>query len=129
MNHAELVMRRRNVLAFIIADPVQVTLTRTGEPTKTEAGGFLPGTETTLAPQQARIVQNKRRYNPGLINAEAGDIPKTDYLMIMTYDKDVEEEDSFFWAGDKYKVVGIHGLRTESILCSIDFFGPKNRAS
>lgn len=127
MNHAELIMRRRNVLAFIQADPVMIELVRAGTPIKTGAGGFVPSAPTTLSPQQARIVQNKRRYNNGIVNAEAGDIPHTDYLLIMTYNKDVEKDDQFIWLGEHYQVTGIHEQRQESILCSIDYFGKPNR--
>lgn len=128
MNQTELIMRRRNVLAFIQADPVSIAITRDGEPVKTAAGGFVQSPGETLAPQQGRIVQNKRRYNNGLVNSEAGDIPHTDYLLIMTYDKDVAVDDRFTWLDEHYVVTGIHAQRQESILCSIDFFGKANRA-
>lgn len=128
MNHAELIIRRRNVLAFIKADPVSIELKRPSAPTKTEAGGFVTSAPTTLPSQQGRIVQNKRRFNPGLVNSEAGYIPDTDYLLIMTYDKDVQKNDEFIWRGDYYKVDGLFGLRTESILATLEFIGPENRA-
>jgi len=126
MNHTELVMRRRNVLAFIQADPVQIVFTRDGEPTKTAAGGLVPGVPSVLPQQQARIVQNKRRYNNGLVNSEAGDIPHTDYLLIGMHTLDVEVGDRFTWLGEHYEVTGIHEPRQESHLCSIDFFGKPN---
>lgn len=126
MNHTELVMRRRNVLAFIQADPVQVAFTRDSPPTKSAAGGFLQGTPTTLPLQQARIVQNKRRYNNGLVNSEAGDIPHTDYLLIGMHTLDVQVGDRFTWLGEHYAITGIHEARTESHLCSIDLFGKPN---
>lgn len=128
MNRAELIMRRRNVLAFIKADPVSIVLNRPVAPVKTESGGYVrtaPG--VSLAPQQARIVQNKRRFNPGLVNSEAGEIPDTDYLLIATHDKDVMPNDTFEWRGDHYRVDAIYGLRTESILATLSFRGPENR--
>ena len=72
MNHAELVMRRRNVQAFIDADPVLIVITRPGGAELTGTGGTIRGDSTILPEQKARIVQAKRRYDNGLINSEAG---------------------------------------------------------
>jgi hypothetical protein len=127
MNKTELIMRRRNVLAFIQADPIKLVISRSPEPTKnTETGGWVKSAPTDLNPQTARIVLNKRRYTNGLINSEAGDIPHTDYLLIAMYNKNIEVEDTFVWLGDNYHVTGIYGARTESILASIDMLGPVN---
>lgn len=126
MNRTELIMRRKNVWAFIQADPIVLVLTRNGDPVKTAAGGLVKTAPETLPPQTARIVLNKRRYNPGVVNSEAGDIPHTDYLLIGMHTLDIETEDSFEYRGEFYKVIGIHNQRTESVLASIDFLGPKN---
>lgn len=130
MKWVELQMRRRNVLEFIKADPIDLVLTREAEVVKTEAGGFTraPGGPTILDPQLARIVQNRRRYNNGIVNAEAGDIPHTDYLLIGMHTLDVEVDDTFFWQSEQYRITGIHEQRIESTLCSIDLRGPVNRA-
>lgn len=128
MNQYELVMRRRNVRAFIAADPISLVIERPGEPTKNPAtGGYVPSPGTTLQAQTARIVQNKRRYNNGIVNSEAGDIPHTDYLLIGMHTLNVEVNDAFIWQGEYYKVTGIHEARDESTLCSIDLLGKKNR--
>lgn len=130
MNWVELQMRRRNVLEFIKADPIDLVLIREAEVVKTEAGGFVraPDGPTTLDSQLARIVQNRRRYNNGIVNAEAGDIPHTDYLLIGMHTLDVKVDDTFFWQAEMYKITGIHEQRIESTLCSIDLRGPVNRA-
>lgn len=129
MNHAEMLMRRRNVHAFIKADPVNIVIQRLSAPTPSPAGGLVPGTPSNLPPQEARIVLNKRRYNNGVVNAEAGEIPHTDYLLIMEYMRDVQVDDIFHSPerGGWYKVTGIYGNRKESFLCSIDFLGETNR--
>lgn len=127
MSHAELVMRRRNVRAFIKADSIDITLMRHLPPTPSPAGGLVASAPEPLDPQEARIVLNKRRYTNGLVNSEAGEIPHTDYLLIMEYNKDVEVNDEFEYHSDHYKVTGIYGARTESFLCSIDFLGAQNR--
>ena len=126
MNHVELVMRRRVVQAFINADPVMISLVRAGEVTLTPGGGTVRGNPTILPPQQARIVQAKRRYDNGLINSEAGYIPHTEYLLIGNYRLNIAKDDIFDWRGDTWNVTGIHPTRTESFLCSIDFLGPPN---
>jgi hypothetical protein len=121
-------MRRRNVREFISADALSIRLTRAGAPIPSEAGGYKPNpNKYTLEPQMFRIVQNKRRFNPGIVNSEAGDIPHTDYLLLGIHTVDVEKEDSFVWNGENFKVVGIHGLRKESLLATIDYLGAKNR--
>jgi len=128
MNHAELIMRRRNVLEFIKADPIALIISRDAEPTKTAAGGYVKGIEDDpLPPQQARIVQNRRRYNNGIVNSEAGDIPHTDYLLIGMHTLDVQVNDRFLWLNEHYTITGIHQARTESVLASIDLLGPDNR--
>lgn len=128
MNWVELVMRRKNVREFINADPIDLVLTRSQPSIPNGVGGFTkaPGEPTTLNPQVARIVQNRRRFNNGIVNAEAGDIPHTDYLLIGMHTLDVEVDDTFIWLDEHYKVTGIFTKRTESTLCSIDLRGVEN---
>lgn len=126
MNHVEMVMRRRNFRAFVKADPVSVSFVRQLPAVKTPSGGLVRPTPVTLAPQEARIVQSKRRYDPGLVNSEAGEIPDTEYLLLAYHNTDVQKDDTFKWRGQNYKVIGIHPTRTESTLCAIEFDGPDN---
>lgn len=133
MNSAELLSRRRNVAAFIDADPVRISFQRAAEPTKSPAGGYRANSSpASVSPQKARIVHNTRRYKNGLVNSEAGDIPQTDYLLLGSHTLDVKVNDLFEWddlqgkAGN-YKITGIHPFRKESTLCSIEFDGPDNR--
>lgn len=127
MNQVELMMRRRNVAAFIKADPVSVAFRRATGSARTAAGGYVKNADDTLQPQQARIVQNRRRYTAGLVNSEAGDIPDTDYLLIAVHTTDIKVDDRFQWLGEWYKVDGIFGLREESVLAGIIFLGKENR--
>ena len=129
MNPVELMMRRRNSTAFNEADAIELIITRKNPPVKTEAGGYRPTDQpiTTLLPQRARIVHNTRRYKNGLVNAEAGDIPTTDHLLLGSHTLNVEVDDEFEWLGDTYTITGIHPWRIESKLCSIQFSGPENR--
>lgn len=127
MNKTELIMRRKNVRAFIKADAVTLELTRPNPPIKTEAGGYIASGATALPSQEMRIILNKRRFTPGIVNSEAGDIPHTDYLIVAEHSRDIKAEDTFDWLGEHYKVVGVYGARTESILAAIDLLGTKNR--
>lgn len=127
MNPTELLMRRRNVRAFINADPVDVVIHRRGAPVRTPAGGLVAsGTRTPLAPQRVRIVQNIRRFNPGLINTEAGAINDFDFLVIAVHTTDIEENDEFQTDGKWWHVTGIHPTREESIVAMIKFRGEGN---
>jgi len=129
MDRVELLMRRRNVRAFIDADPVEISIVRHPEPVKNpDTGGYVSQPDVApLPPQKARIVQNVRRYTDGMVNAEAGDIPKSDYRLIGNYTLDLEKEDEFVWLGENYKVTGIHEARTESVFAAIDLLGADNR--
>lgn len=127
MNKTELAMRRRNVRAFIQADPVELILSRPGVVIKSAVGGTTRSAPEDLPSQQFRIVQNVRRYTDGLVNAEAGDIPRTKYLMIGEHTRDVEEDDHFWWLDEHYKVTGIFGPRQESLLIALEYYGKRNR--
>lgn len=128
MNHFELLMRRRVVQAFIDADPVRIEFSRSGPTEKTAAGGYVQGEGSTLSPQTARIVPNRRRYTDGIVNSEAGDIPHTDYLLVGAHNLDIAVDDEFTWLGEWYRVTGIHTTRRqESTLAAIDFLGKPNR--
>lgn len=127
MDKVELLARRRVVLEFIKADPVKIAFARKQGSTKTAAGGYVKSPDITLPPQRARIVQNRRRFNNGIINVEAGDIPHTDYLLLGTHKLNVEVDDTFVWLGENYRVTGRFTARTESTLCSIEILGKENR--
>ena len=129
MNQVELVMRRRNVSAFIEADKFSLNVKRAQAPVKTEAGGYAPSQQPPLAlpSQRARVVLNKRRYTAGIVNSEAGDIPHTDYLLIGMHTLDLEAEDEFTYQGENYKVIGIYEARIESTLAGIEMVGKRNR--
>lgn len=128
MNPIELIMRRRAVNAFILADPVKIQFQRENEPTISAAGGRVKSTTFTLLPQTARIVHNYRRYNNGVINTEAGFILKSSYLLLGFHTLDVKVDDMFTYGPNHWRITGIHPTRTESKLCSIDFLGERNHA-
>lgn len=133
MNKTELVMRRRNVRAFIIADPMELIIHRKTKAIKNpNTGGYIAGIDLPpLKPQRARIVQNVRRFTNGIVNSEAGDIPNSEYRLIGSHTLDIEEDDEFEWLGEWYMVPprGIYEARVESTFAAIVLRGPKNRGS
>jgi hypothetical protein len=131
MDRVELLMRRRNVKAFIDADPVRISIVRHPTPVKNpDTGGYVipEGDVPPLPWQTARIVQNVRRYTDGLVHAEAGDIPNSEYRLIGMHTMDIEVDDTFTWLGEWYKVTGIYEARQESVFAAIDLLGHENRA-
>lgn len=127
MDKTELIMRRKNVRAFIDADPVFIDVIRKTPPVKNpNTGGYTKGVNETLPTQKARIVQNVRRYTAGLVNAEAGDIPDSEYRLIGNYNLDLKANDTFMWLGEHYTVLGIHTARQESVFAAITLRGPEN---
>lgn len=130
MNPVEMLMRRRNVRAFIDADSFILVVVRPQPSIKNPGtGGYIAQPDDTLQPQTARIVQNVRRYTAGLVNAEAGDIPNTEYRLVGMHTLDLEPNDKFTWLGENYKVVGIHEARQESTFAAIELLGFDNRGS
>lgn len=131
MDRVELLMRRRNVKAFIDADPVRISIHRPAEPVRNpDTGGYVAQPDVPPLPwQTARIVQNVRRYTDGIVHAEAGDIPNTQYRLIGMHTMDIEVDDTFTWLGENYKVTGIHEARQESVFAAIDLLGHDNRGA
>lgn len=128
MDFMEQLMRRRNAGAFREADEIEVEFKRLSAPEKSPAGGYRTTSSPEPVPlQKVRIVHNTRRYKDGLVNAEAGDIPRTDYLLLGPHTLNVEENDTFVWRDNHYKITGVHPFREESILCAMEFEGLANR--
>lgn len=129
MNRAELLARRKNVAAFVKADPIELLIFRPKPAVKNPlTGGKVKAEDEELLPQEARIVQNVRRFTSGVEHAEAGDIPNSQYRLIATYATDLEPLDKFMWQGEWYKVMehGIHRARIESVYAAIELLGPPN---
>lgn len=129
MDKTELLMRRRNVRAFIKADPATIVIRRKASPARNpNTGGYVQGADVPpLDPQVVRIVQNVRRYTDGIVNAEAGDIPNSEYRLVGLHTLDIEVDDEFTWLNENYKVEGIHVARIESVFAAISLLGPDNR--
>ena len=72
-------------------------------------------------------MQNVRRYDPGNINSEAGDVTDSRYNIVGIYTGDLQKDDEFYWQNELYRVKGIQGNRIESIFAGIELMGKPNR--
>lgn len=106
MGNVELLAMRRQVLAFIEAQPIQLRLQR---PTWTDsaAGGRIEGDPVQLAWQRFRLVPFKRRLTRQTVDTQDGDIPLTEYVLVGRHNADVQTDDYFEYSGRTYRVVGV----------------------
>lgn len=131
-SRVELVARRRLVDAFIKADPVTVVLSRQGDKIQSAAGGHTRPDPSDLDPQQVAIIPGKRRWDSGLVNSEAGDIPVADYYILGRHTLDIRADDEFTWLANGYKIESVHPIRNssatdaESVLAVMKMRGPTN---
>jgi hypothetical protein len=123
MNRSELVMRRRNVRAFVDADPVDVVLMRPSAKVRTSAGGWVEGEPLPLPPQRGRIVQAKRRFASPLVNTEAGEVTELPYILLGFWDMDVEKGDYFDWNNARWEVKSISDDREERTVVAVEYHG------
>lgn len=97
---------RRNMAAFIAADPLMISLIRTPL-VETAAAGYVKGSPVTLAPQQFRLGTFKRRLTPYTAITANGQIPVMSYILIGRYTADIQRDDEFYLNGDHYTVISI----------------------
>lgn len=112
--YTEVQLRRRLLLSFINADPVQISFVRF-EQTSDGAGGWVRNNPRTLAAQTMRLVPYKRRLTTLTMHTEHGDIPDVQYSLIGRWDCDVQRWDECIYNGAWYKVMGMepNSERTE----------------
>lgn len=122
MNRAELIFRRRNVRAFIKADPVQVSFVRKVK-VKTSSGGWTWEELPPLAPQEGRIVDSKRRYANVQVNTEAGNIDLWPYILLGYHDMDIQENDVFKVDENVYQVKSVKADNQERVVAAVDYYG------
>ncbi len=106
MGSAELLLRRRNLDAFIRADPVTITFSRPTQ-VNTGNGGWKPGTPTVLPPQQMRFVPFKRRLSDEIVNTQDGYQMYGEYVLVGRPNIDAEKGDEFDHNGLHYRVKDI----------------------
>jgi hypothetical protein len=120
-NRVELLLKRRQLRAYIQAEPISVVFHRREK--IRVSGGWKWGPEQILLPQEARLVPAKRRYGDATTNTEAGQVANWPYILVGYYDMDVQPKDWFEHQGDKYEVQSIEQDRDEKTNAFVDYFG------
>jgi len=110
MDKQGLKILRKNLDAFIKADPVQITLSR---PTQVDTGngGWKPGIPLTLNPQQMRLVPFKRRVSDDVQNTQDGQLMLATYILVGRYNVDAQKGDEFSHNDVNYR---IHSVEPKS---------------
>lgn len=102
---------RRQIEAFIRAEPLKVALKRPQE-VITEAGGRTSGELLTLQEQTFRLVPFKRRLTREWGFSDDGEAVKNvDWVLVGAYDADVATGDWFNARGFKYQVKAVSDHR------------------
>lgn len=106
MSKKGLLILRRNLDAFIKADPVMITFSRPVQ-VSTPAGGWKPGVPVTIPAQQLRFVPFKRRMSNDVQNTQDGPLQQGNYILVGRYNTDVKKGDEFSYNSLDYKVIQI----------------------
>lgn len=130
LDRIERISARRQIVALIREDPVDVTLMRSAM-VPDGAGGFRRSDPTPVLPggkpQRVTILPFKRRMSE-LINAtELGDVVDYPYMLVGPHTLDIKRDDEFDWGGERFVVHAVD-IKTEvRIAAQIDYKGgPKN---
>lgn len=94
---------RKNIDAFIRADPVELVLFRQFR-VKTEANGWILGDPVPLDPQQFRVTWFTRRLSRSLVHTAQGKIPIGSYVLVGRWNADMMAGDEFEYNNDHYKI-------------------------
>lgn len=98
---------RKNLDAFIRADPVMITLIR-WQLIKTNTGSWKKNNAASnLEPQQFRLVTFKRRLFDFTSTGEMGYVPTLSYTLVGRHTCDILRDDEFYHNDDHYTVVSI----------------------
>lgn len=120
----ELVASRRQIEAFIKADPVKVIFLRKTK-IETADGGWRWSDPLPLPkPQQVRLIPFKRRLTEFLKNTELGDVSDLPYVLLGKHTLDVEKGDLFSIDGQKFEVKTLDLAEPEvKTLAQVDYYG------
>lgn len=102
-NPTALLALRRNLDAFIRADPVTLVLQRPNK-IQTSAGGVITSDPAPLPPQQFRLAPFKRRQSNDIQNTQDGYLRLGEYVLVGRHNADVEKGDTFEYNNLIYRV-------------------------
>lgn len=103
---------RKNLDAFIRADPIKVALSRQTK-VESDAGGFIKGPAQTLELQEFRLVPFKRRLYDYTMNSSSGRIPMEQFALVGRFNVDIERDDEFTIGKNRYRVKSIEPQTNE----------------
>jgi hypothetical protein len=121
-NDIELIVQKRNTLAFIASAPVTVSLIRPQSEREEDRGGIRQLPPITLDPQTFRINHappRRRRKENQPPNASLGEIPFAKDNLMGRWDADVELGDKFTWLGVEYTVTYVFWDRTYETIANL----------
>jgi hypothetical protein len=124
-NRTETRIQRRLLRKFVDAEPARIALSR---PTisSTPGGGLKKTFDTTLAPQDFRLVPFKKRLTSLTRDTPDGNIINLAYVLIGEHDADVKPGDYFEWGDGMYDVVSIEPNRSYRTAANITYRGLKS---
>jgi hypothetical protein len=99
-------MLRKNLKAFIMADPRSIVVFRP-QKTETDNGSWTEGSPEELEPQIFRLTPMKRRLSGMEVTTQDGSIPIQDEVLVGFHTADIQADDEFDLEGDHYKVVQV----------------------
>lgn len=118
---------RKNMDAFIRADPLDIVLVRT-EKKRTVSGGYVQVAPTPLPPQQFRLVPFKRRLSNFVARTDDGEIPGEDWVLVGRINVDIQRDDTFTYNGDEYRIISIEPKtddrsKTDRVVAEVQMLG------
>ena len=122
VEQVERIMARRQINALILADPIDIILTRRAK-VPVPGGGWRFGPPAPLDPQQVTIIPFKRRMSDALVGTELGEVVDLPYVVVGRHDLDIQRGDIFIYNGDKFEVKNVD-LKTEvRTAAHVDYYG------
>lgn len=121
---SELALQRRLTKAFIEADAQEVVLLRSAVAADGE-GGEVRGVPTPLAPQTMRIIPLQDGASAGnttRLTAD-GEAVRPSYMLMGTYDADMQRHDTYSTADGRYEVVFVNANRQYEVKGEVAYLG------
>ena len=105
MDAAELELNKEATLAFILADPEDITLLR---PHKVSdgAGGFKLGSPTPLITQTGRLIPQSDRVLE--VRNSNGRMAMPEFVLLLPAEADLLRYDTFVWRGATWEIAQVH---------------------
>lgn len=115
---------RRQIEAFVKAEPVRISLKRPHE-VITAAGGRVPDDQLTMPEQTFRFVPFKRRLTREWGFSDDGEsVKNVDWILVGAYDADIQTDDWFNHNDRRYQVKVVSDHRLYRTAATLTYRGP-----